>query len=257
MKIDDLKGISEERKLTMLTAYDYQMAGILSKAGIDIILVGDSLGMVVLGYPDTRSVTLDDMIRHGRAVVKGARERGESLVVVDMPINTYNDPEIAVKNCQKVIDETGCDGVKLEGEPEIVKSVVDAGINVMGHTGLKPQSAKTYKLQGKNEEDAENVLKESVELEKVGCFALVLECIPASLTKIIEQNLKIPTIGIGASHLASGQVLVLNDMLGLNKKFAPKFLRRFADLENQVFDAVQEYKKAVISEDFPSVNESY
>lgn len=250
----DICSLKGKRKLTMLTAYDYPTAKILSKCGIDIILVGDSLGMVVLGYPDTKSVTLDDIIRHTAAVVRGNQG---SFIVADMPFHTTHTSVLAFKNCRLVLESTGAHAVKIEGQPEIIQTLRDKGIPVMGHTGLKPQTAEKYRVFGRNSTEAESVYSEALALEKAGIFALVLECVPTVLASKITANLKIPVIGIGAGDVCDGQVLVSSDMIGLYNDFKPKFVRRYADTAALIEAAVLQFKKDVQSGEFPSIQESY
>lgn len=243
----------------MLTAYDYPTAKILAQSGVDMVLVGDSLGMVVLGYPDTRSVTMHDMIRHGASVVRGCKEAGKTspLVVVDMPVHSVDTAGIAVKNCRFMLEQTGADAVKIEGTPRIVQVLHEAGIPVMGHTGLKPQFAEEYTIHGREKLEADIIEEEAVRLEAAGAFAVVLECITATLAQKITRKLKIPTIGIGASSACDGQVLVISDMIGLYDNMKPKFVRRYADVSHIMRGAVLQFKHDTESGDFPDENESY
>jgi 3-methyl-2-oxobutanoate hydroxymethyltransferase len=276
VKIEDIKALKGNRKLTMLTAYDYPTAKILSRAGVDMLLVGDSLGMVVLGYPDTKSVTLQDIVRHAGAVVRGnlaavaeskvrepdsaARDADGnvgSFVVADMPIHTTDTVGMALRNARYILEETGVDAVKIEGDPHIVEALAGAGIAVMAHTGLKPQQAEKYGLTGKSSDEAEAIFAEAVALEKAGAFALVLECIPSELAKRITGVLKIPTIGIGAGKDCDGQVLVSSDLLGLYDDFKPKFVRRYADLATEIFNATNQFKKDTENGTFPAEKESF
>ncbi len=251
MKFDYLK---KKRKIVMLTAYDYQIAKILDEMGIDLILVGDSLGMVVLGYKDTKSVTMEDMIRHTRAVARGAKN---TPVIGDMPINSCNTAEDALKSAKRFL-AAGAEGVKIEGNrPEIVKTLLDEGIPVMGHVGLLPQTAEKYRLRGKEKAEAEKILKDTIELDKMGVFTIVLECIPESLAKRITETVKAPTIGIGAGKYCDGQVLVINDMLGFDDTFSPKYLKRYANLSKEIKKAVAEFKAEVLSEKYPDEEHTY
>ncbi len=251
MKFDYLKN---KTKIVMLTAYDYQMARILDKTGIDLILVGDSLGMVVLGHEDTRSVTMEDMIHHTRAVARGAKS---TPIVVDMPINSYNTKEDALKNAKKFL-EAGAKAVKMEGNrSEIAKTLVSDGISVMGHVGLLPQTSERYRLRGKEKVEADTLLADAVELDKMGVFAIVLECIPQSLAKRITENVKAATIGIGAGKYCDGQVLVINDMLGFDQTFSPKYLKRYANLGMEIEKAVAKFKEEVLHEIYPDEDHSY
>jgi len=238
----------------MLTAYDYPTATILSAAGVDMLLVGDSLGMVVLGYKDTKSVSLNDTMRHTAAVVRGSKH---SLVVADMPLHTTDTAGTAIRNCQAVMKQTGCGAVKIEGDVHIVQSLVAAGIPVMGHTGLKPQTAEKYGLRGRIEGEAGQIYDEALALEKAGAFAIVLECVPCLLAKKITEALKVPTIGIGAGKYCDGQVMVVSDMIGLFEDFKPKFVRVYAKIAQEIEGAVKHYIKDVHEGIFPSEKESY
>lgn len=244
----------------MLTAYDYPTAKIVAQVGVDMILVGDSLGMVVLGYPDTRSVTLQDILRHTGAVVRGCHaiaKEGGPFIVVDMPIHTTDTAGIALSNCRFILEQTGAHAVKIEGNPRIVQVLCEAGIPVMGHTGLKPQFAEEYKIHGRGKLEADIIEQEALALEKAGVFAVVLECITAKLAQKITQKLKIPTIGIGSSKACDGQVLVVSDLIGLYDDIKPKFVRRYANVAQNIRDAVTQFKKDIESGDFPNEKESY
>lgn len=255
---EDIRKMKGKRKITALTAYSYTTAKILSDAGIDLILVGDSLGMVVLGCEDTHCVTLVDIIRHGKGVMRGVVKGNQNaLVVLDMPINTCEDPEKAVKNCQLALRETEAKAIKLEGCPESVKAVVDNGMAVLGHTGLKPQQVEKCKLTGKTPEEAEKVRAEAKAIEAAGAFAVVLECVPRELGKQITAELSIPTIGIGAGPDCDGQILVFHDMVGLYDDFNPKFVRRYANLRKEIRKATDDFMTDVKEGDFPSEAESY
>lgn len=247
--------------ITMLTAYDYAMAKLLDSAEIDMLLVGDSLGNVVLGYDSTLPVTMEDMIHHGKAVCRGAKR---AMVVVDMPFLSYQvSVEEAVRNAGRILKETGAQAVKLEGGAEIldaVKAIVRAGIPVVGHLGLTPQSIHQlggFKVQGKEENAAQKILNDAKVLEEAGVFAIVLECVPAKLAARVTERVGVATIGIGAGNHCDGQVLVINDMLGMYSDFAPKFVRRFADLQRQMLEAVAEYKEAVTKRAFPAQEHSF
>lgn len=242
--------------ITMLTAYDYPTALALDRAGIDAILVGDSLGMVALGYENTLPVTMNDMIHHCRAVARGARR---ALLIGDMPFLSYQvSPAEAVRNAGRFLQAGGMEAVKLEGGREslsAIQAVLDAGIPVLGHLGLTPQSV--HKLggmrpQGRNAEDARRILEDSLLLEQTGCFAVVLESVPARLAAWITQRLSIPTIGIGAGSGCDGQVLVTNDILGLFDRFTPRFVKRYANLLEEMDRAFQAYRTDVTSRAFPS-----
>jgi len=243
-----------QRKLSVLTAYDYSTAKIFDAAEIDMLLVGDSLGMVILGYPNTQDVLLEDMIRHGAAVVRGAPA---SFVVVDMPIHSTDTFEIAFKNCRTVLDATHAQALKIEGQVEVVSQLVKKGIMIMGHTGLKPQTAFRYGVQGKDQRDADRIFEEALELEKAGVFSLILECVPFTLAEKITKALKIPVIGIGAGNCCDGQVLVSSDMLGFYTDFKPKFVRRYGDLGSQIKDAALQFKNDVEAGLFPSEAETF
>jgi 3-methyl-2-oxobutanoate hydroxymethyltransferase len=245
----------EKKKITMLTAYDYFMAKIVDEVGIDAILVGDSLGMVVLGYESTTHVTMDDMIRHAMAVRRGSKS---SLLIGDMPYKSFDEPDNAVKNARRFIKESGCEAVKLEGESyEAASRIIKNDIPVLGHLGLTPQTAKEFKVQGKDATGAEAILNASLRLEKVGCFGIVLECVPAELAALISSRLSIPTVGIGAGPDCDGQVLVLNDILGLYDRFLPKFAKRYANLGEAAKEAIATFKKEVELKEFPKREHSF
>lgn len=236
----------------MLTAYGYCLAKIMEGI-VDIILVGDSLGMVVLGYDSTREVTMKDMLRHTGAVARGAKN---SLIVADLPYKSDKNEKLAVKNA-KLLLNAGAKAVKVEGKPRIVEALVKANIPVMGHIGLLPQTAEKYSVQGKDEETANKLLEEAKLLERAGVFAVVLECVPSELAKKITDSINIPTIGIGAGPYCDGQVLVTNDMLGLYDKLKPKFVRQYLDLKEVIKGAVTNYKEDVKNKRFPIKKESY
>lgn len=248
-------------KISMLTAYDFSMAGLVDEAGIDIILVGDSASNVMAGHETTLPITLDQMIYHASSVVRAIKK---CLVVVDLPFGTYQgSSRVALESAIRIMKESGAHTVKMEGGKEISESierVLSAGIPVMGHLGLTPQSIYkfgTYTVRAKEEEEAQKLIKDALLLEKLGCYGIVLEKIPAALTKEVAEKVKIPVIGIGAGPHADGQVLVIHDMLGINKEFSPRFLRRYADLHTSITDAVKGYISDVRSGDFPSKEESY
>ena len=251
---------AKHEKITMLTAYDYPMARLVDNAGIDIILVGDSLGMVVLGYDSTLSVTMDDMIRHTQAVRRGTKH---ALLVGDMPYKSYDTKEAAVKNAKRFMDEAGCDAVKLEGGTESLEAamaIVEAGIPVMGHLGLTPQSVEKlggFKVQGKTAEAAKTIIEDAKRLESVGCFSIVLECIPSEIAKIITAELKVPTIGIGAGIDCDGQVLVTNDMVGLFDRFVPKFAKQYIKLAPQILEGLKRYKREVEKTEIPTKDHEF
>jgi 3-methyl-2-oxobutanoate hydroxymethyltransferase len=246
--------------ITMLTAYDYPTALAVDQAGIDAILVGDSLGMVVLGYPNTLAVTMEDMLHHCRAVARGAQR---ALLVGDMPFMSYQvNISEAVRNAGRFLQEAGMDAVKLEGgreRVEAVRAIVGAGIPVMGHLGLTPQSVHQlggFRSQGKTARAAERLLEDAELLQQAGCFSLVLESIPARLAELLSQHLEIPTIGIGAGSGCDGQVLVIHDALGLFDRFTPKFVRRYANLHSEMGRAIAAYKDDVEKRRFPTLEHS-
>ena len=247
--------------ITMLTSYDYSLARLVDGAGIDVILVGDSASNVMAGNDTTVPITLEHMIYHAQCVVNGV---DRALVVVDMPFGTYQgDTKLALKSAIRIMKESAGHAVKLEGGVEItdsIKRILTAGIPVMGHLGLTPQSIYkfgTYGVRAKGGEEAERLISDALELQEAGCFAIVLEKIPADLAKMVSDRLDIPTIGIGAGPHCDGQVLVLHDMLGITKDFSPRFLRRYADLGDAVDNAVKQYITDVRSGDFPNDEESY
>jgi 3-methyl-2-oxobutanoate hydroxymethyltransferase len=257
--IVDMKTRGE--KVVMLTAYDYQTALLEDRAGVEIILVGDSLGMVVLGYENTLPVTLEEIIHHLKAV---SRARPRALLVGDLPFMSYQaSVEDAVRNAGRLLKEGGAEAVKLEGGrrmKNVIQAIMDADIPVMGHIGLTPQSLHHfggYRVQGKDEESAERLLEEAKFLEEIGCFAMVLEGIPRSLAKQITQSVGIPTIGIGAGSDCDGQVLVVNDLLGVLEEFSPKFVKRYAELGREMTRAFADYVEDVKAGKFPDAKHSY
>lgn len=267
--VDDARKVTTHRlremkeqgkKIAMLTSYDYTMAQIVDQAGMDIILVGDSASNVMAGYQTTLPITIDQMIYHASSVVRGVKR---ALVVCDMPFGTYQvNPTEGVRNAIRIMQESGADALKLEGGVEIldtVRTILDAGIPVMGHLGLTPQSINkfgTYAVRAKEEAEAEKLISDAHALEEAGCFAIVLEKIPAALTKRVCEEISIPIIGIGAGA-ADGQVLVAHDMFGMNKGFSPKFLRRYADLHTVMTDALGAYITDVKEGAFPNEQEQY
>jgi 3-methyl-2-oxobutanoate hydroxymethyltransferase len=254
--IADLQQKKEtNKKITMMTAYDYPTASLVDQAGIDTILVGDSLGMVMLGYNSTVPVTMDEMIHHCKAVCRGA-QRG--FVIGDMPFMSYQvSDEKAIENAARFIKEAGCDCVKLEGGSEmahVVKAIVDAGIPVCAHIGLTPQTATKlsgFKVQGKDAESARALLKSAQDLEEAGAFLIVMECIPDLLAAKITKELKIPTIGIGAGKDCDGQVLVYHDLVGLFERFTPKFVKQYINLAPKIREALIQYREEVENGTFP------
>ena len=236
-------------KIVMVTAYDCGSARIASRSGIDVILVGDSLGMVVMGYPDTRAVTMADMLHHVRAV---ARAEPACLVVGDLPYRSYECASQAAENAALLVGDGGADVVKIEGNrPDIVRAIRDANLLVMGHIGLTPQTTE-FKVQGRDELSARRLLEEAAELERAGCFAVVLECIPRTVARDITAGLTIPTIGIGAGPDCDGQVLVSHDMLGLFEEFTPRFVKRYADMAAETGRAYAQYRDEVKHGIFPA-----
>lgn len=248
-------------KISMLTAYDYTMAKILDNAGLDVLLVGDSASNVMAGHETTLPITLDQMIYHASAVVR-AIER--SLVVVDLPFGSYqSDSKEALRSAIRIMKESGGHAIKLEGGSEIkesIKRILNAGIPVMGHLGLTPQSIYkfgTYTVRAKEEQEAEKLMEDALLLEKIGCFAIVLEKVPAKLAQKVAESLTIPVIGIGAGNGVDGQVLVTHDMIGMTHEFHPRFLRRYLDLFDEMTNAFKQYVTDVKSKDFPNENEQY
>jgi len=249
------------QKITMLTAYDYAFANILDGAGVDILLVGDSLGMVTLGYDDTLPVTVEDMMHHTKAVVRGTKR---AMVVTDMPFMSYQvSDEKAMENVGNIMKFTGTHALKLEGGERIVglvKRMTDAGIPVMGHLGLTPQSILQfggYGLQASSIEEAQRLLSDAIALEEAGAFALVLEKIPSELAELVTASLEIPTIGIGAGPACDGQVLVVNDMLGMFEKFVPKFVKQYANLRAIIDQAAKDYINDVRGDVFPAGEQTF
>ncbi|WP_290793587.1 3-methyl-2-oxobutanoate hydroxymethyltransferase [Flavihumibacter sp. UBA7668] len=256
-----LKMKSAGEKIAMLTAYDYSFARIFDESGVDVLLVGDSASNVMAGHDTTVPITLEQMIYHAQCVVRGVNR---SLVVVDLPFGSYqSNSDIALASAIRIMKETGGHSIKLEGGEEVAESIrriVNAGIPVMGHLGLTPQSIYkfgTYSVRAKEEVEAEKLKRDALILQEAGCFALVLEKIPATLAKEVSASLSIPTIGIGAGNDCDGQVLVMHDMLGINNDFNPRFLRKYLNLHQQIVDAVGQYVLDVRSRDFPNEQEQY
>lgn len=251
----------KNEKISMITAYDYSMAKLVDAAGIDVILVGDSAANVMAGYETTLPITLDEMIYHAASVVRGV---SRALVVVDMPFGSYQgNSKMALQSAIRIMKETSANAIKLEGGQEVIESIsriLSAGIPVMGHLGLTPQSINkfgTYAVRATTNDEAERVLADAKALEEAGCFALVLEKIPAELAKRIADELTIPVIGIGAGGHTDGQVLVLHDMLGITQDFSPRYLRRYLSLGDEILSAVRQYSADVKSGDFPNKREQY
>ncbi len=248
-------------KISMLTAYDYTMAQIVDQSGIDVILVGDSASNVMAGNVTTLPITLDQMIYHGASVMRAVQR---ALVVVDMPFGSYQgNSREGLSSAIRIMKETGADSIKIEGGEEIIETVrriLSAGIPIMGHLGLMPQSINkygTYTVRAKEKEEADKLIKDAKLLEEAGCFALVLEKIPAALAERVSKEISIPVIGIGAGSGTDGQVLVLQDMLGMNHGFSPRFLRRYSDLYSVMTESIHQYSEDVKSGDFPNEKEQY
>ncbi|MDB4920910.1 3-methyl-2-oxobutanoate hydroxymethyltransferase [Mucilaginibacter sp.] len=248
-------------KIAMLTAYDYSMAAIVDEAGVDIILVGDSASNVMAGHETTLPITLDQMIYHASSVVRAAKR---ALVIVDLPFGSYQgNSKEALNSAIRIMKESGAHGVKIEGGVEIAESVsriLTAGIPVMGHLGLTPQSIYkfgTYTVRAKEEAEAQKLREDAIKLQELGCFGIVLEKIPALLAKQVSESLSIPTVGIGAGQSCDGQVLVIHDMLGINKGFSPRFLRKYADLHEVMNNAIQNYVSDIKTKSFPNEKEEY
>ncbi len=241
-------------KISMITAYDYSQAVLVEKAGIEVILVGDSLSMTMLGNEGTVSLTTDEMIHHIRPVVKGAPS---PMIIGDMVFGSYNESiSQAISNANRLMKEGGCDAIKLEGgRPEVVRAIVDAGIPVQGHIGLTPQTASLlggFKVQGKSLESAKKLLDEAKSLEDAGAFSIVLECVPEELGRAVSEAVSIPIIGIGAGRYCDGQVLVFHDMLGLFDKFVPRFVKQYKQIGEEIVQALQDFNEEVKQEQFPS-----
>jgi len=266
--VQDIIALKNKRKITMLTAYDYPLASLIDKAGIDMILVGDSVANVVLGLDSTTKVGMTEMIHHAKAVTRAVKH---ALVIGDMPYESYQtspdgeavNPEESVKNAKRFIDEAKCDAVKLEWFDrclEVTAQIIKVGIPVMGHIGLTPQTADKlggFKVQGKDAEQAKRLIEEAHALEKLGCFSVVLECVPDKIAEMITKKIKLPTIGIGAGIHCDGQVLVTHDLLGLFERFTPKFVKKYINLTTLISQAIEEYKKEVIDEKFPTKEHSF
>ena len=257
--LNQMKNNSE--RISMLTAYDFSFAKIIDEAGIDIILVGDSASNVMAGHETTLPITLDQMIYHASSVVRAVNR---ALVIVDLPFGTYQaDSKEALKSAIKIMKESGAHAVKLEGgyqAKESIERIIQAGIPVMGHLGLTPQSIYkfgTYEVRAKDKQEADTLLNDATMLEEIGCFSVLLEKIPNKLSKQVSSKLTVPIIGIGAGSHVDGQVLVLQDMLGMNKDFSPRFLRRYLDLDSLIGNAIKKYSTDIKSGDFPNEEEQY
>jgi 3-methyl-2-oxobutanoate hydroxymethyltransferase len=258
----DIQALKKQgKKISMLTAYDYPLALLEDRAGIDIILVGDSVAMTVLGYENTLPVTMDEMIHHTKAVVRGAKH---PLIIGDMPFMSYNTSEReAIINAGRFMKEGGADAVKLEGGAsvkEIVRSIVRAGIPVMGHIGLTPQTISMlggFKVQGKDAQAAQKIIDDAVSLEDAGAFSVLLEAVPAPIAKMVTERLRVPTIGIGAGIHCDGQVLVVHDLLGLFDRFTPKFAKKYVNLSELILKALESYREEVLKGEFPTDQHSF
>lgn len=261
ISVEEILSLKNKRKITMLTAYDYPFACLVDKAGIDMILVGDSLANVVLGLDSTTKVGMAEMIHHAKSVTRAVKH---ALVIGDMPYESYQvNPEESVKNARRFIDEAKCEAIKLEWFDrclEVTEKIIKAGIPVMGHIGLTPQTADKlggFKVQGKDAETAKRLIKQAGELEKLGCFSIVLECVPDKISEMITGKLRIPTIGIGAGINCDGQVLVIHDLLGLFERFKPKFVKQYINLTPQIKNALEEFKREVTEGKFPTPGHSF
>jgi 3-methyl-2-oxobutanoate hydroxymethyltransferase len=258
---DILDKKKNHQKITMLTAYDFPLASLIDRTGIDMILVGDSVANVLLGLQSTTQVGMPEMIHHSKAVARAVKS---AMVIGDMPYESYQiNPSESVKNAKRFIDEAGCDTVKLEWFDrclEVTEAIIKAGIGVMGHIGLTPQTADKlggFKVQGKDAEAAQRLIQQALDLERLGCFSIVLECVPDKIAQIITDRLRIPTIGIGAGVHCDGQVLVTHDLLGLFERFKPKFVKQYVNLSREIEKAIQEYKQEVIEGKFPGREHSF
>ncbi|MBI3026501.1 3-methyl-2-oxobutanoate hydroxymethyltransferase [Candidatus Woesearchaeota archaeon] len=245
--LQQIKSMKSKQKIVMLTAYDYPIAKLMDGI-VDIALVGDSMGMVVLGYENTAKVTIEDIARATGAVGRACKN---ALVVGDLPLGTYENRKDALKNANLLL-KSGANAVKIENKPEIAEFLVNKGIDVMGHIGLTPQTITNFKVQGKYEEDAKKIMDLARNCDKAGCFSIVLECIPLNLAKKITETISIPTIGIGAGVHCDGQVLVTHDILGLFESFKPKFVKRYAEIGNEMRKAIGQYAREVRDGKFPS-----
>jgi len=259
--LDFRKKKENKEKITMLTAYDSPMGRIIDAAGLDAVLVGDSVGMVMLGYESTVQVSMDEMIHHAKAVKRGVKR---AFIIGDMPFLSYQASDAdAIRNAGRFIQDGGSDAVKLEGGKEVVprvKAIIDAGIPVLGHIGLTPQSITKiggYKVQGKDPKAAKKLIEDASALEEAGCFAVVLECLPAELAAKITESVSIPTIGIGSGRFCDGQVLVTNDIIGYFDGFSPKFVKRYADVGKAIKEAIDGFKDEVISGKYPDDEHSF
>jgi len=261
MTVSDILALKSGRKITMLTAYDYPLARLVDQAGIDMVLVGDSLANVVLGLDSTTKVGMQEMLHHAKAVTRAVNR---ALVIGDMPYDSYQaNPQESANNARRFIEEAGCDAVKLEWFSDclrVTEQIIKAGIPVMGHIGLTPQTADKlggFKVQGKDAQAARQLIEQAEELTEIGCFAIVLECVPDKVAGMITRRIKIPTIGIGAGVNCDGQVLVIHDLLGLFDRYTPKFVKKYLNLSPMILGAIEEYKREVIEGKFPSSEHSF
>jgi 3-methyl-2-oxobutanoate hydroxymethyltransferase len=261
MNATEIRSLKGKRKVTMLTAYDYPTAALVDRAGIDMVLVGDSLANVVLGLESTTEIGMPEMLHHAKAVTRAVKQ---ARVIGDMPFDAYQrDPSVALSNARRFIEEAHCAGVKVEWFDhciEVTGCLVEAGIPVMGHIGLTPQTADKlggFKVQGKDAQAGKLLISQAQALEKAGCFSLVLECVPDKLAGLITRKVSIPTIGIGAGAACDGQVLVINDLLGLFERYTPKFVKQYVNLSPLILEALQRYKKDVEEGTFPGPEHSF
>ena len=259
--VKDILAMKGRKKITMLTAYDYPTAALVDKAGIDMVLVGDSLANVVLGLKSTTEVGMQEMIHHSKAVTRAVTR---AMVIGDMPFDSYQvNPDDCVKNARRFIDEAKCDGVKLEWFDrclEVTEKIIKAGVPVVGHIGLTPQTADKlggFKVQGKDAEAAKRLIEQAQGLAELGCFAITLECVPDKIAQMITDKINVPTIGIGAGKYTDGQVLVIHDAIGLFDRYTPKFVKKFINLSPMILEALQEYKKEVVEGTYPGPEHSF
>ncbi len=254
MKLNEFRDWKGKEKIVMLTAYDSQIAKIIDQVAIDIILIGDSLGMVFQGNAETRNVTMRDMLYHTQAVARGAKK---TPIVADMPFKSDSTKSGALRNARRLLG-AGAEGVKIEGrKTEAIKTLIGNGIPVMAHIGLLPQTAATYRVMGKTPEDAQKILEDAIHLDELGVFSMVLESMPEGLAKEITEAVRAPTIGIGAGKYCDGQVLVINDLLGLDPTFTPKYVKKYADLSKIISNSVDAFKREVKNGQYPAQEHTY